>query len=318
MRLFLSLALATPVLLAQAPAVPAPKAAVDLKALEALRLENPVEAFARAKAFLPAGRPPFDRANLPAAFASIREWNSQLDLYRAVYDSGVASGRFEEAREVAVKAREMAADLQKESIAAFNAYKATWEKAGEESSQALAEMKALEAEVEAHRTAKAAPAKPDKKVTMEEANAELVAQAEAVQRQAEAAKRLAFLKANETTLRDNVDKAKKVMVPLERPLKDLETRTRGFEAAIAQWDKYLQEESEDIAKKYKGDKATYAAGLLRGVAPKPENKEAALVALHRATVLDPRNVAIQKRIAQLRGHAAAPAPTKAKAKKGRA
>jgi hypothetical protein len=311
MRHFLYLSLATPVLLAQAPAAPAPKAGVDLKALEALRLENPVEAFARAKAFLPASRPPFDRANLPAAFASIREWNSQLDLYRAVYDSGVASGRFEEAREVAVKARDMAADLQKEALAAFNAYKATWEKAGEESSQALAEMKALEAEVEAHRTPKAAPAKPDKKVTMEEANAELVAQAEA-------AKRLAFLKANETTLRDNVEKAKKVMAPLERPLKDLETRTRGFEAAIAQWDKYLQEEAEDIAKKYKGDKATYAAGLLRGVAPKPENKEAALVALHRATVLDPRNVAIQKRIAQLRGHAAAPAPTKAKAKKGRA
>ena len=317
MRPFIALSLATPILLAQAPAAPQ-KAAVDLKALEALRLENPVEAFAKAKALLPASRPPFDRASLPAAFASIREWNGQLDLYRAVYDSGVACGRFEEAREAAVKAREMAADLQKESMAAFNAYKATWEKAGEESIQALAEMKTLEAEVDANKAAKAAPPKPDKKLTMEEANAELVSQAEAAQRQAESAKRLAFLKANEATLRDNVEKAKKVMAPLERPIRDLEARTRGFEGAIAQWDKYLQEESEDIAKKYKGDKAVYAAGLLRGVAPKPENKEAALVALHRATVLDPRNAAIQKRIAQLRGNAAAPAPAKGKPKKGRA
>ena len=203
-------------------------------------------------------------------------------------------------------------------MAAFNAYKATWEKAGEESIQALAEMKTLEAEVDANKAAKAAPPKPDKKLTMEEANAELVSQAEAAQRQAESAKRLAFLKANEATLRDNVEKAKKVMAPLERPIRDLEARTRGFEGAIAQWDKYLQEESEDIAKKYKGDKAVYAAGLLRGVAPKPENKEAALVALHRATVLDPRNAAIQKRIAQLRGNAAAPAPAKGKPKKGRA
>jgi len=43
----------------------------------------------------------------------------------------------------------------------------------------------------------------------------------------------------------------------------------------------------------------------------------ALVALHRAVVLDPKNPAISKRIAQLQGKAsAAPAPTRGRTRKG--
>jgi hypothetical protein len=316
MRTFIALAFMTAALAAQTPAPSASaKAAEDVKTIEALRAENPVAAFAKAKALLPAARPAFDRTSLATAFAGIKEWNGQLDLIRAAYDTGVAAGQFEEARGIAEKGRDMAADLQKEAQAAFNNYKASWEKAAQESQQALAEMKTLEAEAQAPKPAPA-PAS-GAKLSVEEANAEIMRQAEAAKQKAEAAQRLAFLKANEAVLKENIEKVKTVMVPLERPMKDMDGRTRGFEAAIAQWDKYLQEEAQDIAKKYKGDKSVYAAGLLRGVAPKPEKVDAALVALHRAAVLDPKNSAITKRIAQLQGKAAAPAAKAAKPAKSK-
>jgi len=313
MRTFFALSLLTPALIAQAPS-PMAKAAEDLKAIEALRAENPLAAFAKAKALLPATRPAFDRTSLASAFAGIREWNGQLDLIRAAYDTGVAVGQFEEARGFAVKGRDMAADLQKEAQAAFSAYKASWEKAAQESQTALAEMKTLETEAQAPKAAPAATPAAGAKLSVEEANAEIMKQAEVARQKAEAAQRLAFLKSNEAVLKENIEKVKTVMVPLERPMRDLDGRVRGFETAIAQWDKYLQEETEDIAKKYKGDKTVYAAGLLRGVAPKPEKVDAALVALHRAAVLDPKNGAIQKRIAQLQGKASAPAAKPAKGK----
>jgi hypothetical protein len=313
MRLTFAIPLVAPVLLAQVP-VPTPgqKAAEDAKAIQALKAERPQEAFDRARALLPSARPPFDRASLQTTFAGIREWNGHLDLYRAAYDAGVACGRFEETREVAQKGRDMARDLQKEAMAAFGAYKATWDKAAEESAQALQEMKDLEKKVAADKANPVAPPKPDPKLSVEEANALLLRHAEQEQQKAAEVQRLAFLRSNEGTLKENIEKAKSAMTPLERTVRDLETRAKGFEDAVAQWDKYLKEESEDIAAKYKGDKAVYAAGLLRGVAPKPDNVDAALVALHRAAVLDPRNAAIQKRIAQLTGKAPAPAAPKAK------
>lgn len=317
---YLTPALLAPALLAQAPAAPPASArlAEDLKAVKALKAQNPAEAFARAKALLPAARPAFDRTSLQTTFAGIREWNVHLDAYQLAYDSGVACGRFEEAREVAGKGRELAQALEKEAAAGFAAYKAMWDKAGEESLKALAELTALEAKVAADKQAVVAPppAKPDPKQSFDEANFELMRRAEAEQKKAQDVQRLAFLKSNETTFKENVEKAQKAMAPLERPTKDLQGRTAAFDAAVAQWDKYLKEESEDIAGKYKGNKALYAAGLLRGVAPKPDDTGAALVALHRAVVLDPKNPAISKRIAQLQGKAsAAPAPTR-KTRKG--
>ena len=128
--------------------------------------------------------------------------------------------------------------------------------------------------------------------------------------------RLAFLKANEATYKQNIENSTKVMAPLERPIKELESRTHEFDGSIEQWEKYLKVEAASISTKYKGDKVKYAAGLLSGVAPKPEKKEDALVALHRAAFLDPKNAAIQKRIDQILGKVATPAvkPTKAKAK----
>lgn len=318
MRRIPALSLLAPALLAQAPATPpaqtlAQKVATETKAIEALKLENPVEAFEKAKALLPATKLPFDKTNLQTAFASIREWNAQIDTYRLIYNTGLAAGHFEEAKAACEKGRDLAKELQLEAMGPFNDFKATWKKAGDASSALLAEIKELEAKVEANKVAMAANPKP--KVSMEDANAEIM-------RQHEISQRLAFLKANETTYRQNIENSTKALAPLERPIQDLEARTHKFDGSIEQWDKYLKEEAESISTKYKGDKVKYAAGLLSGVAPKPENKGDALVALHRAAFLDPKNAAIQKRIDQLLGKVptpeAKPARAKAKPKKKRA
>lgn len=312
MRRIPTLFLLAPALMAQAPATPAvqtlaQKVAAESKAIEALKFENPVEALAKAKALLPPSKPVFDKTSLQTAFASIREGNANIDIYKLIYFSGVAAGHFEEAKEAAEKGRDLAKELQADGLDAFKAYQATWTKAGEDAGKMLDEIKSLEAKVEATRVAKAANPKP--KLSMDEANAELM-------KEAEVSRRLAFLKSNEATFKDNIEKSKKAMDPLERPMKDMEYRTHEFDTFLPVWEKYLKDEAEDIAAKYKGDKAKYAAGLLRGVAPKPENKEAALVSLHRAAFLDPANSAIHKRIDQINGKAAAPAekPAKAKAK----
>lgn len=321
MRRIFTLSLLAPALMAQAPANPgsqsdAQKVAAEIKAIEAMKGEQPVEALERAKALLPAAKPSFDKTSLQTAYASIHEWNSVIDLYELVYNTGVSAGHFEEAKDAAEKARELAKTLQSNAMESFNAYKATWVKAGEESAKLLGEMKQLEAAQEADRVANAnKPAQDLNKMTIEEANAEIMRKAEATQKQAQIAKRIEFLKANEGAYNDNVEHASKVMVPLERPMRDLEFRTHEFDGPIAQWDKYLLNESEDLNSKYKGDKAKYAAGLLRGVGPKPENVEAAMVSLRRAAFLDPKNSTIPKRIAQLMGKAAAgPKSGKAKSK----
>ena len=316
MRRIHTLALLAPALMAQVPATTstpatqtlAQKVAAETKGIEALKLENPVEAFEKAKSLLPATKLPFDKANLQTAFLSIREWNAQLDTYRLIYNTGMAAGHFEEAKEAAEKGRDLAKELQVEAMGSFNDFKATWVKAGEASNKLLDEIKELEAKVEANRVAMTINPKP--KVTIEDANAEIM-------RQHDTSQRLAFLKANEATYKQNIENSTKVMAPLERPIKELESRTHEFDGSIEQWEKYLKEEAGTISTKYKGDKVKYAAGLLSGVAPKPENKEDALVALHRAAFLDPKNAAIQKRIDQILGKVPTPAvkPSKAKAKK---
>ncbi len=324
----LSLFLLAPALAAQAPNAPAnqtfaQKAAAETKVIEALKLDNPVEALEKAKALLPATRLPFDKTNLQTAFQSIREWNAQLDTYRLIYNTAIASGRFEEAKEASEKGRDLAKELQVEAMVPFNDFKATWMKAGEDSSKLLAEIKELEAKEEANRAAMAATPKPkpqpqpQPKVTIEEANAEIMRLNEELMQQNEAAKRLAFLKANEATYKQNIEYSTKAMAPLEGPIKDFESRIQKFNGSIEQWDKYLKDEAESISTKYKGDKARYATALLGGVAPVPVNKEDALVALHRAAFLDPKNAAIQKRIDQILGKVPTPAvkPAKAKLKK---
>ena len=312
MRLILTLFLLAPALMAQAPATPATqtlaqKVATETKVIEALKLKNPVEALAKAKALLPATKLPFDKTNLQTAFLSIKEWNAQIDTYRLIYNTGMAAGRFEEAKEASEKGRDLARELQVEAMGSFNDFKTTWMKAGEASNKLLDEIKELEVKVEANRVATAT--NPNPKVTIEEANAEIM-------RQHDVSQRLAFLKANEATYKQNIENSTKVMAPLERPIKELESRTHEFDGSIEQWEKYLKVEAASISTKYKGDKVKYAAGLLSGVAPKPENKEDALVALRRAAFLDPKNAAIQKRIDQILGKVATPAvkPTKAKAK----
>ena len=315
MNRILTLSLLAPALLAQAPAASgaqtlAQKVAAETRAIEALKLQNPVEAFEKAKALLPATKLPFDKTSLQSSFMSIHEWNAQIDIYRLIYNTGMSAGHYEEAKEACEKGRSMAKELQTEALGSFEDFKATWKKAGDASQALLDEMKGLEANVEAYRVASAADPKP--KVSVEEANGEIM-------RQHDISERLAFLKSNEATYKQNIENSTKVMAPLERPMKDLEARTHEFDGPIQQWDKFLKEEAESIATKYKGDKAKYATALLLGVGPKPEDKEAALVALHRAAYMDPRNLAIPKRIDQLLGKTPAPevkpAKSKAKAKK---
>jgi hypothetical protein len=310
--------------MAQAPATPAPqtlaqKVATETKVIEALKLENPVEALAKAKALLPATKPAFDKTNLQTAFLSIREWNAQLDIYRLIYNSAKAAGHFEEAKEVSEKGRDLARELQAEAMVPFNDFKTTWMNAGEASKKLLVEIKELEAKVEADRVAMAAKPKPQlqPKVTIEEANAEIMRLNDETVRQNEVSKRLAFLKANEATYKQNIENSTKVMAPLEGPMNDFESRIQKFSASIDQWDTYLKAEAESLSTKYKGDKAKYAAGMLSGVGLTPENKEDALVTLRRAAFLDPKNAAIQKRIDQILGKVPTPAQkaTKAKAKK---
>jgi hypothetical protein len=312
MHRILALSLLAPALTAQAPATPvaptlAQKVATETKVIDALKLENPVEAFEKAKALLPATKLPFDKTSIQTAFLSIREWNAQLDTYRLIYCTGMASGHFEQAKEACEKGRDLAKELQVQAMGSFNDFKATWMKAGEASQKLLDEIKELEAKVEANRAAAAIEPKP--KVTIEDANAELM-------RQHDISQRLAFLKSNEVTYKQNIETSSKVMAPLERPINDLESRTHEFDGSIEQWEKYLKEETEIISTRYKGDKVKYAAGLLVGASPKPENMKETLMTLHRAAFLDPKNAAIQKRIDQILGKAPTPEikPTKAKPK----
>ena len=332
MRRICTLFLLAPALTAQAPATAvapatpatqtlAQKVAAETKVIEALKLEDPVEALKKAKALLPVTKLPFEKASLQSAFLSIREWNAQIDTYRLIYNTGIAAGHYEEAKEAAEKGRDLAKELQVEAMVPFNEFKTVWIKAGEASKKLLEEIKELEAKEEANRAAIATNPKPNPqpqpKVTIEEANAEIMRKNEEIMRQNEASKRLAFLKANEATYKQNIENSTKVMAPLERPIKDLEARTHEFDGSIEQWEKYLKVEAESIATTYKGEKTKYAAGLLVGVGPKPENKADALVALHRAAFMDPKNAAVQKRIDQLRSKVSTPGvkPTQAKSMK---
>ncbi len=290
MRALLTLPLSVAALVAQAPAPTlAQKVASESKAIEALKAEDPAAAFEKAKALLPEAKPAFDKTNIQTAFTSIREWNALLDIRRIMYNTAIAAGRFEVAKECAEAARDFAKELQAEAMSPFQAYKTTWVKAGEEASKALEEVKSLEAVAEATRTP-------------------------------EQVQRLSFLKSNEGTYKTNVENSKKVLASLEAPLKSLDAQTHDFDSPIAQVEKRLKDEAEDKLKPgIKGDNAKYAAALVNSVGLKPESKEAALVSLHRAQVLDPKNTQAQKFIDYFLGKGPAPkvkaAPKATKGKK---
>ncbi|HJV91470.1 MAG TPA: hypothetical protein VJ623_14260 [Holophagaceae bacterium] len=287
MRTLLTLPLAAAALVAQAPATPqtlAQKVAAETKAIDALKAENPVAAFEKAKALMPATKPAFDKTNIQTAYASIREWNALLDIHRVVYNTAIAAGHFEDAKETAEKARDTAKELHVEALGPFAAYKATWTKAGDDASKALDELKTLDAVDEKTRTP-------------------------------EQIQRLNFLKANEATFKGNVENAKKVMASLERPMKDLEAQTHDFDKPVEQVEKRLKDESDDLMKPdFKGNKVKYAAALVNSVGLKPANKDAALVSLHRAMVLDPTNKEAQKYVDYLLGKGPAPKVAKPAAK----
>lgn len=296
MRPLLTLPFAVAALVAQAPAPQtlAQKVASESKAIEALRAENPLEAFNKAKALLPATKPAFNkgdsndmRSMMEATYGSIREWQALIEIHRLIYNTAIAAGRFEDAKSSVETARELAKEMHVEALGPFGIYRATWAKVADEASKALEELKTIEAVEEKTRTP-------------------------------QQVERLAFLKTNEITFQNNSRDSKRVLTSLDTPIKNLEAQTHDFDAPIAKMEKRLKDETDDQLK-FKGDKAKYAMALVNSVGLKPENKEVALASLYRAQYLDPSNKEIQKYIDYLQGKGPAPkvkaASKAAKAKK---
>ncbi|MDE3245628.1 MAG: hypothetical protein KGN80_06035, partial [Acidobacteriota bacterium] len=145
MRRLLSLFILAPILTAQSPATQtlSQRVAAETKVIETLKLEDPVEALKRAKALLPAAKLPFEKANLQSAFLSIKEWNAEIDVYRLIYNTAIAAGHYEDAKEAAEKGRDLAKELQAEAMVPFNDFKTVWLQAGEASKKLLDEIKEL-------------------------------------------------------------------------------------------------------------------------------------------------------------------------------
>ena len=282
MRRSALLLLLAPALVAQAPA-PAPSLADQIKAIEALKAENPVEAFEKAKALVPA-KPAFDKTNIQTASKSLQEWRGVLDIYSLVYNTAIEAGHFEDAKDAAEKARDMAKEMQAEAMAPYVAYRSSWTKAADEANKALARLAVLKEKEAKDKELKAKDPKAKGEFTAEEAD------------------ELANLLQNENTFKTNVSNAKIVTSQVERNLKTLDAQTKDYDKPLEQVEKRLKDEQEELMK-FKGDKVKYAAALYKAVGPKPDNKPAALSALRRATYLDPANKQIPHRIDVLLGKA---------------
>ena len=298
MRRSAFLPLLAPALLAQAPApapAPAPSLASQIKALEALKAENPQEAFEKAKALVPATKPAFDKTNIQTVSNSLMTWRQVLDVYGAVYNTAIEAGRYEDAKDFAEKARDMAREMQAEAITPYVAYRTSWTKASDEATKALARLEELKGKEAQSKELLAKDPKAKATFTPEEAG------------------ELANLLQNEATYKTNVANAKIVNTQVERNLKTLDAQTKDYDKPLEQVEKRLKDEQEELMK-FKGDKVKYAAALYKAVGTKPDNKPAALAALRRAAVLDPANKLIPHRIDVLLGKAVE-APAKP-AKKG--
>lgn len=288
MRRSAILSILAPALVAQAPA-PAPKLRDQIKAIDALKAENPLEAFEKAKALLPAAKPAFDKTNIQTASASLEEWRGILDVQTLIYNTAIEAGQFEVAKEAAEKARDMAKEMQAEAMAPYVAYRASWTKASDEANKGLARMAVLKEKEAAAKELKAKDPKGKDPKTKEAFTDQ-------------EADELATLIQNEGTFKTNISNAKIVSSQMERNLKTLDAQTKDYDKPLEQIEKRLKDEQEELMK-FKGDKAKYAAALYKAVGTKPENKPAALAALRRAAFLDPANKQIPHRIDVLLGKA---------------
>ncbi len=292
MRRSAILSLLAPALMAQAPA-PAPAPADPFAEIKGLMVENPSLAFDKAKAMLPATKPAFDKTSTQSAMASLNVWNGVLDIYNLAFNAASDAGRYEEAKEMAEKARDMAKEMQAEAIMPFMAVKKVWSEASTNATKSLARMAELtEKAQKAKELAATDPKGKDPKVR--EKLKELFPQAEEQE--------LADLMANEATLKGNISNAKIVHGQVDSNLRILDTQIKGYSKPLEQIDKRIKDEQDELLK-FKGNKVQFAAAVYKAVGTKVENKTAALVALRRALYLDPSNKLIPHRILVLLGKA---------------
>lgn len=292
MRRSAILSLLAPVLMAQAPA-PAPKPADPFAEIKSLMVENPSAAFEKAKAMLPATKPAFDKTSTKTAMESLTVWNGVLDVYSIAFNTASEAGRYEEAKEMAEKARDMAKEMQAEAIMPFMTVKKVWAKASEDATKSLARMAELNEKAQQAKELMATDPKGKDPKVREKLNALFPREEE---------QELADLVANEATLKSNITNAKMVHGQVDGNLRILDTQIKGYNKPLEQIEKRIKDEQDELLK-FKGNKVQYAAAVYKAVGTKVENKPAALVALRRALVLDPTNKLIPHRIDVLLGKA---------------
>lgn len=286
MRRTAILSLLASALMAQAPA-PAPAPAEDsVAAIQKLTETDPSAAYAKTKTLIAAPKPAFNKTNLETTQKSIEVWRGYLTNHSLFYNAAKEVGRWEEAKDAAVKARDMAKEMQAEAFGPFNDYKAAWAKASSDASKALEELATLKA-----------------KET----------------RTPEEDSRVVFLQGNEATYKQYVSNAKIALSQVNGNLKNLEAQTKDYDGPIAQIEKRISDEKEEMIK-FKGDKVKYGKALVAAVAKevkkskgKVANKAPLYNSLYRVLVLDPSNKDAQKQIDLLNGKAPA-APAKGKKK----
>lgn len=304
MRRSAILSLLASVLMAQAPA-PAPTPAEARAEIRKLMAEDPLAALEKAKALLPATKPAFDKTSTQTALKSLDTWGGVLEIYSLAFDAAGEAGRYEEAKEMAEKARDMAKEMEAEAITPFMAVKKVWSKASEDATKALARIEELKVKEQKAKELMATDPKGKDPKVKEQIQALFPAAEE---------QELATLIANEATFKSNITNAKMVHGQVDKNLRILNDQVKGYDKPLEQIGNRIKDEQDELLK-FKGNKVTFAKAVYNTVGTKPTDMKNALIALRRAAYLDPTNKLIPHRIDVLTGKAVE-APAKPAKKAG--
>jgi hypothetical protein len=278
--------------MAQAPA-PAPKPADVQAEIKKLMAEDPLAALEKAKTLIPAEKPAFDKTTTQTAMKSLDAWGGVLEYYSLAFDAAGEAGRYEVAKEMAEKARDMAKEMQAEAIMPFMAVKKVWSKASEDATKALARIEELKGKEQKAKELLATDPK-GKDLKIKEKAKELYSPAEEQE--------LADLIANEATFKTNISNAKVVHGQVDKNLRILNDQVKGYDKPLEQISNRIKDEQDELMK-FKGNKVTFAKAVYNTVGTKPTDMKNALIALRRAAFLDPTNKLIPHRIDVLMGKA---------------
>ncbi len=279
--------LAVPALLSAQDPAPAATQTQRLKAAEGeiqklLAAMDFPAALVRAEALLPAAKPAFSKATPKAGLDSSQEYSSLMASYGLAAKCAINAGEWEKGKGYLEKARDTARENSSESVTVIAPLMDTWNKAMEGSRKALAEGAARRQELEAK-----------EKRTVEE------------QRELE----------NFKIHDNNLKNGPMVISSLQSNLDGLKTDAAGFDGPIAAIDEKLKTEAEDIASKFKGDKAAYVKAVMDPRAKnlsRIEKTSDKAAWLSRLLVLAPGNAQARKQLDILLGKAPAE-PEKKKA-----